>query len=235
MREEREVFMARKRGIDYIPQKDDDFYNWQGNFVNVLVINAVAWLIPNLEVAALSTRRAEYEPLYMKAQNKTTRTRADVLAHRQMRIIYEKEIRAFVRKYYEIIPDTGKSDLGLTIRDTEPSPGSPITDVPVMGLRGLGGGDIEVRCRVTTDQTRASMHPDANVVDYRYIMVASGTVPPSDPEDCPKGDSQTKAKFVLRAGAKNSAKRLYGFFRWLNNRRPRQEGPWSDAQTVVIT
>jgi hypothetical protein len=218
----------------YIPVRDDDFFNWQGNFVNIVVINAVAWVIPDPEVTALTSRRGLYEPLYTTAQNKTTRTRADVLAHRQSRETYESEIRAFVRKYGDFIPDTGKKDLGLTIRDTEPSPGSPITDVPIVGLRGLGGGDIEVRCRATTDQTRASMHPDANVVDYRYIMVVSGAVSPSDPEDCPKGDSQPKAKFVLRAGAKNSGKRFYGFFRWLNNRRPRQEGPWSDAQSVVI-
>jgi hypothetical protein len=227
--------MGRRK--DYIPLKDDDFFNWQGNFVNLVVTNAPGWGIPAPDAAALVARRASFEPLYTTAQNKTTRTRADVLAHRQSRDLYEKEIRAFAKSYLmfnPLVTDEDRIDMGLTVRDTEPSPGSPITDVPIVGLKGLGGGDIEVRCRVTTDQTRASMHPDANVVDYRYIAVESGDVPPSDPEDCPKADSQPKAKFVLRAGAKNAGKRFYGFFRWLNNRRPRQEGPWSNAQTVVI-
>jgi len=221
----------------YIPLNDDDFFNWQGNFVNLVVANAVAWGVPAPSVTALSARRAAYEPLYHAAQNKTTRSRDDVLAHRQMRKIYEKEIRTLARQYLmnsPLVLDTDRVNLGLTVRDTEPSPGKPITDVPIVGLKGLGGGDIEVRCRATRDQTRASMHPDANVVDYLFVMVESGDVPPSDPEDCPKGDSQPKAKFVLRCGAQNSGKRFYGFFRWLNNRRPRQEGPWSNAQTVVI-
>jgi len=218
----------------YIPLKDDEFFNWQGNFMNIVVLNKTDWDIPDTAVDPLVARRAEYEPLYTTAQDKTTRNRADVLAHRQMRKTYEKEIRAFVRKYGDFIPDTGKMDLGLTIRDVKPSPSKPITDVPLVGLKGLGGGDIEVRCRVTTDKTMSSMHPDANVVDYRYVTVESGDVPPSDPEDCPKADSQPKAKFVLKAGAKNAGKRFYGFFRWLNNRRPRQEGPWSNAITVVI-
>ena len=221
----------------YIPLKDDDFFNWQGNFVNLVVTNAPAWGIPAPAVAALVARRASFEPLYTTAQNKTTRNRADVLAFRQSRKLYEKEIRTFARSYLmfnPLVTDEQRMDMGLTIRDTEPSPGKPITTVPIIGLKGLGGGDIEVRCRVTTDRTMCSMHPDANAVDYRYVTVESGDVPPSDPEDCPKADSQPKSKFVLRAGAKNSGKRFYGFFRWLNNRRPRQEGPWSNPQTVVI-
>ncbi|MBI4835368.1 MAG: hypothetical protein HY811_11215 [Planctomycetes bacterium] len=172
----------------YIPKQDDDFFNFQGNFVNRVVANAVTWGIPPADVMAIGARRMSYEPLYTAAQNKTTRTRADVLAHRQSRELYEKEIRTMARQYLmnsPLVSDTDRVNLGLTVRDTEPSPGAPITTVPIIGLKGLGGGDIEVRCRVTTDQTRASMHPDANVVEYRFIMVASGTVPPDDPEDCP--------------------------------------------------
>ncbi|MFH1231592.1 MAG: hypothetical protein V1709_08875 [Planctomycetota bacterium] len=221
----------------YIPKRDDDLFNWQGNFVNLVVANAVAWAIPPADVTALSARRASYEPLYHAAQNKAQRSKDDVLAHRQMRKTYEKEIRTLARQYLmnsPLVSDTDRVNLGLTVRDTEPSPGKPITDVPVVVLRPLGGGDIETRVKPTKDQTRPSMHPDANLVEYRYVIVESGDVPPADPDDCPKGDVQTKAKFVLRCGAKNTAKRFYGFFRWLNNRRPRQEGPWSNAQPVVI-
>jgi len=226
------------RKVDWIPKQDDDLFNFQGNFVNRVVTNAVAWGVPPADVTALVTRRASYEPLYHTAQNKTTRSRADVLAHRQMRRIYEKEIRTMARQYLmnsPLVLDTDRINLGLTVRDIEPSPSPPITDVPIVGLKGLGGGDIEVRARVRRDQTRPSMHPDANVIDYRFRMVESGDVPPDDPEDCPKGNSQTRAKFVLRCGAKNATKRFYGFFRWLNKRRPRQEGPWSNAISVVIS
>jgi len=226
--------MRRK---DYIPLRDDDFFNFQGNLVNKVVANKVVWGIPDPAVNILTGHRSVFEPLYTTAQNKTIRNRSDVLAHRSERKSYEKQIRIFVKSYLmfnPLVTDEKRMEMGLTIRDTEPSPHPAITDVPIVGLKGLGGGDIEVRCRTTTDQTRTSMHPDANVVDYRYIMVESGGVPPSDPEDCPRADSQPKAKFVLRAGAKNSGKRFYGFFRWLNNRRPRQEGPWSNVQIVVI-
>jgi hypothetical protein len=160
-----------------------------------------------------------------------------VAAHRDKRKVYEKELREFHNEWIannSAIPAEQKLILGGRVRDVEPSPGAPITDVPIVGLKSLGGGDIEVRCRFETDQTRSSMHPDANEVDYRYVLVEAGDVAPSDPEDCPKADSQPKAKFVLRAGAKNAGKRFYGFFRWLNSHRPRQEGPWSNPVNVIV-
>jgi hypothetical protein len=53
---------------------DDNFFNFQGKMVNKVVTNQVAWNIPAAKVAALTTRRAAYEPLYHKTQDKNTRT-----------------------------------------------------------------------------------------------------------------------------------------------------------------
>ena len=91
------MIMGRRQ--DYMPLKDDDFFNFQGNLINHVVINKMAWGIPNAAVTILTDLRALYEPLYHKAQNKTTRNQGDVLAHRQSRKAYEKEIRIFSKSY----------------------------------------------------------------------------------------------------------------------------------------
>jgi hypothetical protein len=130
-----------------------------------------------------------------------------------------------------------KSELTILVgkeRDTEPSPHPAITDIPIIALRVIGGGDIEVRCRTLTDQTRSSMHSAANLIDYRYVMLEIGARPPADPEDYQKRDVSSRAKFIIRVGAKNEGKRFYAVFRWVNTTKPKQEGPWSEAQTVVI-
>lgn len=221
----------------YIPVKDDDFFNFQGNLVNIVDTNAAAWGIPDPAVNALVARRAEFEPLYHTAQNKTTRSRADVVAFRECRKTYEKEIRAFVNAYLTanpLVTDEQRSEMALTIHDTEPSPHPVITDIPIVALRVIGGGDIEARCKVLKDQTRPSMHPAANLVDYRYIMLEIGDIPPANPEDYPKRDVSSRAKFIIRVGAQNEGKRFYAVFRWVNTTRPKQEGPWSEPITVVI-
>ncbi|MBI4711921.1 MAG: hypothetical protein HY762_01240 [Planctomycetes bacterium] len=85
--------MRRK---DYMPLRDDDFFTFQANLVSQVVANKVVWGIPDSAINPLVARRAEYEPFYHKAQDKTNRTRADILAHREMRQIYEKELSKFV-------------------------------------------------------------------------------------------------------------------------------------------
>jgi len=227
--------MARKRS--YIPKRDDDFFNFQGNLVNQVVTNAAAWGIPAPAVAALVARRAAYEPLYLKSQDKGNRTRGDVDRHRQMRKIYEKEISIFVNAYLRFNSAVSRDNLiemGIPPRDTEPTPRPKIATIPIIGLKSMGGGDIEVRARVTTDQTRFSMHPAADAVECGYVLVAIGEVPPDDPESMAKTIESKKARFIIHGGAKNAGQRFYGFFRWVNLTNPANNGPWSNAQTVVI-
>jgi hypothetical protein len=221
----------------YIPLRDDDFFNWQGNFVNLVVTNAVDWNIPPDEVTALTTRRAEFEPLYTTAQNKTTRNRADVLAFRQSRQTYEKEIRAFVKAYLLYSPsvsDEERRQLALTVRDTEPTPRGKITSFPIIGLKGIGGGDIEVRCRVTTDQTRFSMHSLADAVECKYILVPKGEMPPESQKDAKTTVVSKKARFIISCGDEQAGESFWGFFRWVNLTNPANSGPWTKAQKVVI-
>ena len=111
-----------------ISRKDDDFFNDQGKVVNNSVANQVAWDIPAPAVAALVARRAAYEPLYHKSQEKDDRTRADVLRHRQMRKTYEKELRTFANAYLlynPLVSDDQRLEMGYPPRDKEPTPTSP--------------------------------------------------------------------------------------------------------------
>jgi hypothetical protein len=219
---------------DHIPAKDNVFYPWQGNFVNLVVLNAVAWSIPPADVMALSARRAEYEPLYIKAQNKTTRNRTDVLNHREMRETYEKEIRSFVKKYCDTLPNSDKSDLGLTIPDTEPTPRGKIDVYPYVYLKAIGGGDIEIRCRVEEDKTMASMHPLADGVECKYILVPKGEMPPESQKDAKTAQVSKKARFTVSCGDEKSGDSFWGFFRWVNLTNPANSGPWTKSIKVVV-
>jgi hypothetical protein len=78
------------------------------------------------------------------------------------------------------------------------------------------------------------MHPDATDIEYRYALVAVGAAAPAKVADYPMHDFRTIAKFVLKTGDENVGKRLWMVVRWLNNRRPRQEGPWSGPISVIV-
>ena len=220
----------------YMPKQDKVFYVFQGNLVNIVVANAPAWGIPAPAVAALVARRASYEPLYTIAENKTTRTRVDVLAHRQMRKVYEKEISVYVKAYLftPLVTNEDRLSMGIPPRDMEPTPRGKIETVPVVELLAIGGGDIKVRTRVTKDQTRYSKHPLADGIEVKYTWVPKGEMPPEKPDDCTKTQNSKKATFIIHCGPGNAGETFYGFFRWVNITNPENSGQWSNTLKVVI-
>ena len=227
--------MARK--IGYIPRKDDDFFNFQAKLVNEVVANAVAWGISAPAVAALVARRAVYEPLYTKSQEKKDRTAGDVDRHRQMRKTYEKEIQNFVNayiRYNPLITRDERIEIGIPPRDFEPTPRGKIEAIPVVSLTAIGGGDIKTRCRVTTDQTRYSKHPLSDGIEVKYTWVPKGEMPPEKPEDCKNALTSRKAQFIIHCGPGNAGESFYGFFRWVNLTNLENSGQWSKAINVVI-
>jgi hypothetical protein len=231
----KEFVMTRVK--DWIPKRDDDFYNKQKSYFELIVANKVAWGIPDAAIAPLLALQAEYVPLYDTIQDKKNRTGAEVAAYRDCRKRYATAWRAFHQErvlHNSLIPVADKVILVGKARDTEPTPRGKITTDPIIGLKPTSGGDIEVVCRVDKDQTRASMHPLADAVECRYTLLPVGEVPPDDPEALGKTQTSKKARFIIHGGAKNVGNRLHGFFRWVNLTNPQNNGPWSDVQTVVV-
>lgn len=226
--------------VYFIPRKDDDFFNFQGNLVNKVVANKTAWGIPDAAVEILVNHRTIYEPLYHKSQEKRSRTSGDVFRHREERKAYEKDIRAFVNSHIRfngLISDSQRVSLGVPPRDTEPSPKPKINDIPFVGLTPLGGGSIKVTCKRETDQDRPSMHNYADVIECRYTMVPiqPGVRKPwPNLADCKEVITSTKAHFIIQCGDKNAGQSFYGFFRWANLTNPANSSLWSNTQTVVI-
>jgi hypothetical protein len=219
------------------PRKDDELFNFQAKLVNMVVANAVAWGIPAPAVAALVARRAAYEPLYAKAQEKKDRTAGDVDRHRQMRKTYEKEIQMFVNAYLRsnpLVPRDRLIEMGIPPRDMEPTPRGKIETVPVVGLEAIGGGDIKTRCQVTTDATRYSKHLLADGIEVKYTWVPKGEMPPEKPDDCKNTLFSKKAQFIIHCGPGNAGETFYGFFRWVNLTNPANSGQWSNTLKVVI-
>ncbi|MBI4712307.1 MAG: hypothetical protein HY762_03245 [Planctomycetes bacterium] len=145
---------------------DDNFFNWQGKLVNMVVVNAVAWGIPAPAVAGLVARRAQYEPLYHKAQEKDDRTRGDVDRHRQARKIYQKELEVFANPYIrfnDLVPRDNKIEMGVPPRDMEPTPVPPEyvanLEPPVLLLNWSKRGQVTVHFGVNPTNEKLNAKP----------------------------------------------------------------------------
>ncbi|MEW6027245.1 MAG: hypothetical protein AB1599_08120 [Planctomycetota bacterium] len=236
--------MPAKRGSDWIPNKDSEFFIKQGIYVNRVDANKVAWGILDADIQVLKDLRAEYEPLYKQVCIRQRRTSVQVSAHRACRMRYEKAWRAFHREWVLNNRRISKADLSALIgreHDIKPSPKPKINDIPWVGLEPMGGGWIKVTCRRETDQDSPSMHNDADVIECRYAFIPVRPQPVDGkkfhypfPEECPYVHTSTRARFIIKCASEGVGMRFYGYFRWVNLRNPDNSGSWTNGLTVVI-
>ncbi|HEY5592116.1 MAG TPA: hypothetical protein VIK55_14010, partial [Paludibacter sp.] len=84
---------------DYIPKSDADMNVWQGNMVEIVETNLIAWGILTEDFTVLKAKQSTWTTDYAKASNKQNRTAADVLAKDEAYNNYVGVIRPFVAQW----------------------------------------------------------------------------------------------------------------------------------------
>ena len=103
---------------DYLPQREDQFFNWQDNFANAINDAPEGWALPPAEVTALLGLQTPYVNAYELANTgrKATRTTQQVKDKQDTQELYEKGIRVFVKRfiaYNPAVTNGERSQLGL--------------------------------------------------------------------------------------------------------------------------
>jgi hypothetical protein len=197
-------------------------------------LNQAAWNIPLANVTALAGEFTTYDPLYLAIVNKQTRTPQQVDDHTAGRTVAENFIAPFANEFIinnSNISNSTKEALGFNPHDTERHERPQIEGVPFAGLDALPGSRIEFTNRTQSDASRASMHPDADVVEVRYMV---GTQPPATVSDCPLKEISTKAKFAIGLPPAQAGQKIFAFVRWRNNSEPEKSGPYGDMLTTTV-
>jgi hypothetical protein len=110
---------------------------------------------------------------------------------------------------------------------------TPIRDIPVMGMKALGGGEIELKFRSSTDSKRSSILKTATAVRYYVAITDKDGAPPVTVDGLVFHDS-TKAMFILSRGQAARGKFLWVAAQWVNIRQPERNGPISTFSSVFI-
>jgi hypothetical protein len=131
----------------------------------------------------------------------------------------------------------------LPKRDRTMTKRGRIDDVPAATIEPLTGGSIKVRVRHSAVHGRSSLHPLADHLEMRYMLVPPQGMgedgllwpePPATAAQCPLVCISTRALFTLRVGEVKAGMRLYAFFRWVNATNDAHSGSWSNARYTVI-
>jgi hypothetical protein len=208
---------------------------------------------PNL--ADLAAQHAEWIVLFPLTMSDSTATKQNRGERDELR----EDIETTLTDIYDDIPKsvmtaTDRSTLNLPLRDTTHTPRGPITDIPIADARAIGGGAVKFRIRLTTDATRASKHPLADVIEMKYALLpqpatggtggttptpgtpaSAATPPPATADDCSLNQFSKKAVFTVHYGASAPGKMLYCFFRWVNLSNPANNSDWTGVRIVHLS
>lgn len=243
--------MARSR----IPEKIADFNSYI-NFTDVYLLAIFSGIITNRERLGLSAaigtawsaKRNTWNILYPLYANPDTRTKT-LTAQVKNTMADFREFANPVLNLIAASPEGTEADENvfnlvlLANRDVSPTPRGAIQDVPIVSLKPMGGGRMQIKVRTNEDASHASMHPWADALEVRYLIGINdppegSPTPPA--EGIPNANNapfyfvSKKALFYIELGVNYSTKHMFAFVRWANTSNPAHSGPWTIVHIAVI-
>ncbi|MBI3945553.1 MAG: hypothetical protein HY321_06525 [Armatimonadetes bacterium] len=216
---------------DYIPDSDAEFDAWQAQFVTYASSHATPLGLTADQITALTSAQTTWNGLYaehVQARNWAMGAREN---KDESRAALEQRLRALTAQI-QIAPgatDSMRAALGITIRDTTPTP------VPAPTTRPVAQIDSSQRLRhviaFADEGTPTSRAKPAGVTGCQ-VWVKLGDPAPSDPKEMSYLATDTRTPYTVDFEAEEAGKRAYYMLRWVNTRG--EPGPWGAMVTATV-
>ena len=124
--------------MGYIPNRDADLVAWGLNYTDRITATPMAYGLQAADALILQTNYDEFVTAYNLAVNPPTRTIVTVAAKDEERAGFVSLARAYANiiQANEGVTPEQIAELGLTVRDTTPTPIPTPTTQPVLALPG---------------------------------------------------------------------------------------------------
>jgi hypothetical protein len=210
--------------------------------------NGVRLGLLTTEVAQLVTLLGTWTAAYALHSNPATKTKIT----RVTVVNFMKNFRTLFNPMLKRIDaspactDEDRKELNIAPKGTYTKKTTSIKDQVYDIAIQLGGGQIEMVCRTSSDSKSASIHPDAtgwyiayDIVDIKFeqnpeLSSKVKKYPPKSPEDCYNYGFYSRAREVLDVGAEHKGREMVYFVRWYDHKNPKLAGPYGPAKTIVI-
>jgi len=221
-------------GEHYMPRPDGNFAAWANQYYDAVV---KWWNANKLEVTdlkplqeALVTWAAAY-PAHVAAQQRAEGARqAKDAARREL----ERQVRPisnFVQTYFNT-SNADRAEMGITVRDTSPSPAPAPTTRPLALVQS--GQRLTHQLRLVDESTPTRRARPAGVLGAEvWVKLVEADEPaPTDPAALFFLTMTTRPTFRADFKPGEGGKTAVYMARWINTRG--EKGPWSDVATATV-
>jgi len=221
---------------NYVPAQDGEFNVWAQNFDATLTADPTAFGEDASTAAAVAAEVAAWTTAYDLAVNPATRTAPTVAAKDAARVTTESVIRPVAQRINAnaAVTNQQRSDLGITIRSTVPTPVPPPVTVPTLALVSAIPGQHTLS--FSDEATPTSKAKPFGVVAMELFRVI-GVVPAVDPAQTGLIASITRSPTFVSTPVADSGSVATYFARWVTRSGPggvAQPGPWSAPLNVIV-
>jgi len=164
----------------YLPSREGDLLAWTSNFSTQIgaLADPTVIGITATDVTDYATLQADFATKYAAAVDPSTRGGATVLAKNEAKeaIVADSRRLAMAITNHPGTTDQQRYDLGLTVRDTQPTPVPVPSESPVIDITSVQGHRINLRLHNGESTSRAKPTGVVGATLFSYV----GDAPPSD-------------------------------------------------------
>ena len=220
----------------YIPARDADFDAWVTNFSARATATPTDYGLTAPIAVTIAAVVATWTAAYPLSQNPATRTPSTIAAKDAARANAEFVIRPYAVRVSldDAVTNAAKTDIGVTVRSTVPTPIPAPVDPPEIALVSMIPLQATLSSKVPGSTGKSKPFGSIGV----EIAQAVGVAHTVDPAAAAIIKTVTKSPFRLTFSAPQQGQHLTIFARFVTRSGPAgeaQRGPWSSPlQTFVV-
>jgi hypothetical protein len=208
---------------NFLPDRESDLLTWSVNFDTKITASPTDYGLTADQATAYGTLHSAFADAYQTANNPDTRSPSNIVAKDVAKdaLINNARMLARIVQATPAVTPEQKSELGLTVRDVEPTPIPPPASWPKLEIVAVNGRTVQIRLSDLENPTRRGK-PEG--VSGATVLSFVGEEAPSDPGlyKFEGNTSRTTASVEFPITVAEGAKVWLTAF-WFNNRK--QSGP----------
>ena len=216
---------------DFMPRPDTEFTSWVQNLLTYASAHTADLGLLPANITPLSTALGTWMTAYPAHVTALENAQSAREAKDAARAALELAVRALVKRLQaaSAVSDPEKQALGITVRDTEPTPVGPPVTRPV--------GQVDTSQRLShlvgfRDQDQPHSLAKPGGVMACEIWVKIGDPAPVDPSDLRFLATDSKTPYVAEYEGTDAGKTAHYMLRWISTRN--EPGPWSETISATI-
>lgn len=132
---------------DFLAIAEANLVNWLANFSNKLTANPTEYSVTAAQALAMSTKYNSYNLAYSMTTEPDTRTHPKIIAKNEAKSAAIAEVRMLARiiQASPTVTNQMRADLGLPVRDVDPTPWPIPSAPPLLQIEKVVGRTVHIR------------------------------------------------------------------------------------------